>query len=161
MAKLGKDTRIKLFSATLIFNVDTDKIDEFEERLEVLEGKSKDLTSSFERFDRYYHSSVMATFEAEGRPKKWASLAPSTQRQRARQGFGASHPILVRRGNMKNRFKSKSTKRTYQFYNTAKFFHVHQKGNSHVPQRVMIQFLEEDKRELREIIVDELKDETR
>ena len=41
---------------------------------------------------------IASVFEEEGSQNDWAPLAPYTQRERTRLGYGAEHPILVREG---------------------------------------------------------------
>lgn len=41
---------------------------------------------------------IERVFEEEGSQNDWAPLAPYTQKERTRLGYGAEHPILVREG---------------------------------------------------------------
>jgi len=41
---------------------------------------------------------IFNVFENEGFQNPWAPLTPSTQKERARLGYGPEHPILVREG---------------------------------------------------------------
>lgn len=43
---------------------------------------------------------IRQNFMAEGRPERWVSLAPRTQRERRAEGYGAEHPILRRSGEL-------------------------------------------------------------
>jgi len=45
--------------------------------------------------------SIRKNFEEEGRPQKWKDLRPRTQREREYDGYGATHMILERTGELK------------------------------------------------------------
>jgi phage gpG-like protein len=73
-----------------------------------------------------------------GRP--WAQLAPSTQADRRRKGFGAKRPILIRTGRLKRGFQRGSTNEEGKLENRVPYAAVHQYGNrkKNIPARRII-----------------------
>lgn len=54
----------------------------------------------------------------------WAQLAPSTQLDRILHGYGAGHPILVRKGDYRNAFIAPGGQHSVQFERTAEGWRV-------------------------------------
>lgn len=61
-----------------------------------IDMNAKDLTPAFEEVGENILKSIRQNFQKEGRPTRWAPLAPRTQKERIKQGYGAEHPILQR-----------------------------------------------------------------
>ena len=91
---------------------------------------------------------IANVFEEEGSQNDWALLAPHTQRERARLGYGAEHPILVREGTYRGAFidsdsphyvsEHESTgERSYiqRIGTTHPLFPWHEKGTRFMPAR--------------------------
>jgi len=65
--------------------------------------RTADLSPIFTRLDREYEGEVKKQFQSEGSHSgfPWPRLSMSTRKERARLGYGASGPILVRTGDLK------------------------------------------------------------
>lgn len=72
-------------------------------------ARISDLSHPFEQIGEDILGDVAQQFQTEGafifRAWRWAPLAPSTRRERARLGFGAAHPILERSGRLRRSFE--------------------------------------------------------
>jgi phage gpG-like protein len=68
-------------------------------RLNALEARITDVSPAWPAVVAVFREIARATFETEGASNaggRWPALAPSTQRDRARQGYNPTHPILQR-----------------------------------------------------------------
>jgi hypothetical protein len=68
-------------------------------RLNALAGRLSDFSPAWPEVIRVFRGIVARTFSTEGGSSdagSWAPLAPSTQADRRRKGFGPAHPILRR-----------------------------------------------------------------
>ena len=66
-------------------------------------GRLDDPTPAFRYIVTKYREEIAKLFESEGAEAGgWVGLAASTARQRAQQGYGAYHPILVRSGELRD-----------------------------------------------------------
>lgn len=76
------------------------KRDAFDGLYEILRRIEKPSTQNLDRVEMSVRAGFADNFlrETRGGGPPWAALAPRTQRERARQGYGASGPILVRSG---------------------------------------------------------------
>ena len=65
--------------------------------------KTEDLSPVFDDLDREYEQEVRKQFQTQGAHSghPWPRLSDSTKKQRARLGYGADGPILVRTGDLK------------------------------------------------------------
>lgn len=70
--------------------------------LEGIEARAQDMTPAWPAVIRAFRSIVNRAFATEGTTtaEPWPQLAESTQKERARKGFGAAHPILERTGKL-------------------------------------------------------------
>lgn len=75
---------------------------------------------------------------ATTRGRAWQPLAPKTVEQRIRLGFGGKRPILIRRGNLKRSYRSKSGKDFVEGENTSDIAVYHNEGTSKMPQRKIL-----------------------
>lgn len=73
--------------------------------------------------------------------ERWPALAESTQRDRARKGYGAAGPILVRTGNLKDdagsfrKVDAESAEVGYPDDHPTAGFHMSSKARSKIPLR--------------------------
>lgn len=92
---------------------------------------------------------IPRTFSAEG--PGWRKLSKRTQKERASQGYGATHPILVRSRDLFNELTKKSHPRHVEIIKTGKYARIEIGGSSekftrnqagnlefHIPARPMI-----------------------
>jgi hypothetical protein len=69
-----------------------------------LESRIADAGPAWPQVLTAFRAIAKAAMDSEGASTDagaWPQLAPSTQRQRARKGFGAAHPILERTGRLR------------------------------------------------------------
>lgn len=68
-----------------------------------IESRANDLGPVWPEVVRVFQGIVQNAFDTEGATTgaPWQQLAPSTQAERRRLGFGAAHPILERTGTLK------------------------------------------------------------
>lgn len=92
----------------------------------------------FDNYDPYFKGEIRKNFQQQGRPRRWAELATSTQRDRERQGFGATRPILIRSGALFRGFRSNAKRREYSIGNRMFYFPYHQLGTANIPARPMV-----------------------
>lgn len=126
--------------------------------------KSELITDSSEMLDKIgmqvVYPSIEKTFEVEGRPVKWQELSPRTQRQRRWNGFGASHPILVQYGELKDAstkkdafgadYKLDKTKLTISNYlEKGKALHF---GDGLIPARPFFMLQDEDTKKAQDVV---------
>lgn len=74
-------------------------------QLEALEERAKDTRPAHAAIVKVFNEITKRTFATEGASSaagKWAPLAKSTEKDRAREGYSPAHPILVRTENMKD-----------------------------------------------------------
>lgn len=150
MAKFGKFTRIKLVGGTLNFNLEGNAIPKWAKRHDHFKTFAKDMSPFFLDYGEYQLKSIDRNFVAEGRPKKWTSLAPSTIALRLAAGFGV-RPILQRTGRLRRSFKMSATKRTMKITNRVPYFQMHQQDDGagkKLPRRIMVLLLDQDKAQL-------------
>ena len=62
----------------------------------------------FEQASEMILQSIRNNFQQEGRPTRWVQLSAWTQAERKKQGYGASHPILERTGDLKRAASEKN-----------------------------------------------------
>jgi phage gpG-like protein len=68
-------------------------------KLDALEARISDVSPAWPAVVAVFREIARATFDTEGASNaggQWPALAPSTQKERVRQGYGAAHPILQR-----------------------------------------------------------------
>lgn len=119
------------------------------EALLKLKRKLQDLRDEFRQTGKLMLESVDRNFVTEGSylGKPWQALAPSTVRDRAAQGFGASHPILQRTGRLRRGFKARIEKQSVYIENVIPYFSFHSLGRG-VPKRTMMKFNEKIVRQI-------------
>lgn len=71
-------------------------------QLKALEDRVNDMTPAWPAVLTAFREVMKAAFATEGAStgEPWQQLAPRTQADRARQGFGGAHPILHRTGTL-------------------------------------------------------------
>lgn len=141
MPSPGKNTVVKLIGADVIVQFTGDGSEKLIHKLDHFSVGAKDFTAVFTDFNVIMQASIQNNFKAEGRPASWQPLALSTVSQRIREGYGGSHPILVRSGRMKRGFKERIGKRSYAVYNKVFYFKYHQFGTPTIPARPMVVML--------------------
>lgn len=138
MATPGKYTVVKLVGSDVTIQFQPDGADALIQKLDHFSAGAKDFTDVFRDFDPIMLASIRNNFVSEGRPSKWKPLALSTVLQREREGFGGSHPILVRTGALKRGFRSRIGKRSYAIYNRVFYYPYQQFGTPTIPARPMV-----------------------
>ena len=91
---------------------------------------------------------IERVFEEEGSRNQWAPLAPYTQKERTRLGYGAEHPILVREGTYRGAFIDSNSPHYVSEHETIgdnhyvmrigttnSLFPWHEKGTRYMPAR--------------------------
>lgn len=98
-------------------------------------SKAKNLKKPLKQACVLMIGSIDKNFRAEGRPKKWAKLAPMTIAMRRKKGKGAK--ILQDKGGLKGSFAYKVTSNQQAYVGTkAKFAGLHQHGGTiRIPAR--------------------------
>lgn len=74
-------------------------------QLAAIEERARDVSPAHPAVIKVFNEITRRTFQTEGASSasgKWAPLAKSTERDRAREGYGAQHPILVRTSEMRD-----------------------------------------------------------
>lgn len=120
--------------------------------------RSEDMSPVFEAYARYLMGVVARNFEAEGRPKRWAALAPSTVQDRIRKGYGPG-PILERTGKLKRSLTERGATgnilrigpKSLKYGSSVKYFVYHQYGTSTMPARKMMVAQRQDNSQLSRI----------
>jgi phage gpG-like protein len=144
----------------LTISIESDKTkDEIAGDLSGLVNRSKDMTPAMRAIGLYFMGTTEKTFKAEGRPKKWTKLAPSTIQDRIRKGFRPG-PILTRTGDLRRSLTQRGaqkqifrvTRNSMTLGSSVPYLSVHQRGTRNVPQRVFIQILSQDVKNVGEII---------
>lgn len=146
MARVGESTRIRVIGGQVEFRFKNPQKTDFAVAVEHYGKAASDWGPVFDAFGPYMLRSINRNFEAEGRPRRWRKLRPSTIRERIRKGFGA-RPILKRKGKLKKGFKYQPGKTVFRLYNRVPYFPHHQFGapRAHIPARRMIVLLTQDK----------------
>jgi len=101
----------------------------------------------YAEFGTYQLRSIDRNFTGEGRPSRWAPLAPATIRERIRLGFGAG-PILQRTKTLRNAFRTHVGKTFLRILNNTPYFKYHQQDERlgvKLPRRIMVILLDQDK----------------
>lgn len=92
----------------------------------------REATENFERQGGIYDGKLFSA-------KPWAKLANSTKKDRARQGYNPSRPILERTGKLKRGFKENRTSQTEgSLENFVSYAKYHQFGTKKMPRRQVI-----------------------
>ncbi len=143
----NQETRVKLLGGEISFNLEGRGIEEWRGRLEGFRTRATNLQPVFDEFGRYMLGSIRRNFEAEGRPRKWQPLAPSTIQQRTRQGYGAG-PILYRTGRLRHGFRVNTGSTFMRIVNDTPYYKYHQQDKrpgKTIPRRIMVVLLDQDK----------------
>jgi phage gpG-like protein len=78
-------------------------------------------------------------FEQQGREYGfWKALSVSTRKDRARQGYNPARPILQRRGDLKNGFRSYVYTNYAKVVNVVEYAVYHQFGTKYMPARMIV-----------------------
>lgn len=157
---LGKNTVARFLGGKITFRVSgSADVDEFIKDLNGVAARSTDLSPALEAIGHYLMGSINRNFERGGRPNKWAGLAPSTIKDRARHGYGPT-PILVRSGLLKNSLTVPGAPkqifrvgpRSLKFGTRVKYYPYHQYGTDTIPQRIMVTLQRQDRAQVGRII---------
>jgi phage gpG-like protein len=92
-------------SVTMRISGFLDGLQVIDRRLAAIESRVADVSPAYPAVEKVFNEIARRTFESEGVSSAagaWAPLAPSTERDRLRKGYGAAHPILVRTGDLKS-----------------------------------------------------------
>lgn len=139
-----RDLSIKLHGTRVKFAFEGDGIGRWLNKMNYFDSQAQNLKPVFDSFGDYMLRSIDRTFQAEGRPKPWAPLAPGTIEDRIRKGYGRG-PILVRTGDLKRGFGVDTGPAFFRISNGMRYFKFHQYGTKKAPQRIMVQLLRQDK----------------
>lgn len=142
----GQVTRIKTIGGEVTFSVQDSQFVEWRQPVEHFGRAARDYGPVFEAYSAYHRRSIDRNFAAEGRPDRWAALAPATIADRRRRGFGAG-PILQRTGALARSWRFDWGPRHYRVWNARWWWVVHQSGSekANVPARPMLVLLPQDK----------------
>jgi phage gpG-like protein len=83
----------------------SDGLKVIDRQLAAIEERARDVSPAHPAVIKVFQEITRRTFATEGASSasgKWAPLAKSTERDRAKKGFGPAHPILVRSADMKS-----------------------------------------------------------
>lgn len=158
--KWGRDTVVKFFGGRIVFSLsgDAPKAD-YIKNLDDIVTRGSNLQPAMEAIGEYLLGSTRRNFEAQGRPKRWQRLAPTTIADRGRKGYPPT-PILIRSGKL---FRSLTQKgapglvlqarpKSLKYTSRVPYFEVHQKGGDHIPQRMMIVLQKQDRGQIGRIL---------
>lgn len=158
--KWGKQTVAKFFGGKITFSLSADKSKaDYIKDVDDVIARSTNLQPAFKAVGDYLLGSTRRTFEAEGRPKRWQALSPTTIADRARKGF-APGPILVRTRRLMNSLTRRGAPglvlrarpRSLQYTSTVPYFKYHQFGTDRIPARVMLLLQKQDHSQISRII---------
>lgn len=150
----NQETRVKLLGGEIQFNFEGRGIHEWRDRLEGFHTRATNLQPVFDEFGQYMLGSIRRNFEAEGRPRRWPALAPSTIQQRQRQGYGAG-PILQRTGRLRRGFRVHTGTAFLRIVNDTPYYKYHQhdkRRGTKIPRRIMVVLLDQDKAQFTRIL---------
>lgn len=118
-----------------LFSIDVQNDKELKALFKRAGDKAKDLRVPLKRASILMLRSIDKNFRAEGRPRKWAKLAPMTIAMRRKKGKGAK--ILQDTGGLKGSFDYKVVSKQQAKIGTMyKFAKIHQKGKTvRIPAR--------------------------
>lgn len=112
-----------------LFHVDVKGDKEIKALFNRIKSKGGDLKKPLKRACVLMIGSIDKNFRAEGRPSKWAKLAPMTIAMRRKKGKGAK--ILQDKGGLKGSFAYKVTSKQQAYVGTKyKWAGLHQKGGT-------------------------------
>jgi len=132
-----------------------------------IENKIKDITNLREPLretDKAIHKEYSLNFDFQGfrTGKAWSKLAKSTQKQRARLGFGAARPILIRTGKLQRGLnKGMVNRNKLLIKNSVDYAIYHQEGTSKIPKRPLFLFTKRMKRTISQIFINHIKESLR
>lgn len=120
-----------------------------------------DLRGAWPATDEVFEEAIAEQFDTEGAHggSPWPELASSTQFERARQGFGPAHPILVRTGELRDSFLDRTHPDAISEHGRLRWARgsrsghrpdVHQRGSrdGRIPRRRIIELTAEDRHRL-------------
>lgn len=152
MARIGRNTLVRVLGGTVIINPMQSDMDLVERKLDNIQQRGKDLSEPLAQYGVFILQAIDKTFRAQGRPA-WQPLAPSTIADRLREGYGAG-PILQRDGSLRRGFKTTVRRRSLQLTNSMSYFPYHQYGgrDGRPPKRPMVVILRGHRARLTELI---------
>jgi len=156
----GRQTVVKTIGGEITFRFQDVKADQWGKYLEDVGLAMEDMEPVFDEFGRYLvEENIPETFRARGRPRRWARLSESYALQR----FGRRRAIatLVLSGRMKRGFRWKAFPRSMRIENSRTYWTYHQSGTRHMPQRVILQLLRQDKSKFLDIAHEHIHGEPR
>lgn len=148
--RFGKDTKIKILDSTFEFRMSGRGTLDWQKRLDDIDKKLKDFTPVFEEFGQYMLKSIDRTHQSEGRPNRWVPLTPATLKDKERKGYG-SKKILERTGRLIRSYRYEAKPKSFSLKNLAPYHKYHQYGTKHMPARITIQLLLQDKQQFTRI----------
>lgn len=150
------------------FEVQIERQKELNSYLTKAAKRLKDLRPALEKSGIAMERSIALNFQAEGRPARWAPLAPWTQWVRDAKGYGREHPILRQTNTLassitSNIIDSGSAVETGTNISYAKLL---QEGGTnsagkHVPARPFVLFQPDDITEIERIFDNEVERDLR
>lgn len=156
MAKfIGNFTVVKMMGAELVMKHER-QTPTFAMLLDDVAEGVKDLSPAFTLFSDYMLKEIEDTFKRQGPKEHWTALKPATRKDRERQGYNPSYPILVRTGRMKRNFTTRIEPRSFAIYNRMYYYRFHQWGTSKMVARPMLMIFEYHRRQLLKYIDSEV-----
>lgn len=153
--KIGHFTAVKIMGANVVMKHEQ-QTPTFVMSLDEIAQGVKDLSPAFTKFSTYMLREIQDTFKRQGPREHWTALKKSTVADRIRQGYGGSHPILVRTGQMKRGFRTRVGPRSFAIYNRMYYYRFHQWGTSAMVARPMVVIYEYHRRQLLKYIDSEV-----
>jgi hypothetical protein len=151
-------------SEFLRITLNVDGVTVVDRLLQGIEERAHDMTPVWPAVYDAFKAIVAKAFDTEGASTdagKWADLAPSTQKDRARHGFPRSHPILQRTGALKRALTlgvgayARMTPTSFQVQLASEpesiaSFGAHQRGvpSRKLPRRAMVSFTADQRTQL-------------
>ena len=150
----GRTTVVKMFGFNLEINTSAG-VAGLEQRIAEIRGNIDNLQPALARWGDYIvNEHIPAQFDAQGTPKRWASLKePYATRKREIWG---NKPILVRTGRMRDGFRHETGRKSMRVVNRVTAgqsnriprWIFHQDGTPRMVARPMIQLTDDDRDEL-------------
>jgi hypothetical protein len=158
----GRQTVVKVLGGEIKFRFDDVHADQWGKLFEEIGLAMEDMEPVFDEFGRYMvEENIPQTFAKRGRPRRWAMLSERYAMRR----FGRRRAVatLVLTGKMKRSFRWKAFPRSMRIENSRRYWLYHQLGapRAHLPQRVIVQLLRQDRSKFLDIAHEHVYDEPR
>lgn len=162
MVPWGQNTRAKFVYGHLSLQFSGDRsLTEYDRDLNGIIERSRDMRPVMRAIGMYMMGSIARNFKAEGRPSRWANLAPETIKDRQRRGYPPG-PILQRSGALMASLTQPGAARqifragpkSLQLGSRLVYANTHQFGDPsrNIPKRIMMLVQSQDRSQISRII---------